>query len=155
MPVGYRNGGRLQTKLEESRSRDGPSVRCEGPPRALCPNFEQRRRVRHRRTGPADSFLDGTPLKTRVDVRSVRLFWRRLYVLDGDGVCDLLVGEYGDGKFPDEELPACLEEGWKRGGRFANGRVRIYKNHGTNTQPRFEDFEYLKAGGGIATVPIT
>jgi len=79
------------------------------------------------------------------------------YVLDydGDGVRDLLVGEFGDGKFPDDELPECLTEGWKKGGRFANGRLRIYKNHGTNTDPRFEDFEFLQAGGGIATVPIT
>tara|TARA_R110002094_G_scaffold181509_1_gene159399 strand:+ start:4077 stop:4505 length:429 start_codon:yes stop_codon:yes gene_type:complete len=74
---------------------------------------------------------------------------------DGDGVRDLIVGEFGDGKFPDHELPECLAEGWKKGGRFANGRLRVYKNHGTNSQPRFEDFEYLEAGGDIATVPIT
>jgi hypothetical protein len=79
------------------------------------------------------------------------------YVLDfdGDGKRDLLVGEFGDGEFPNNELPECLSAGWKKGGRFANGRVRIYKNHGTNTTPRFEDFEYLRAGGGVATVPIT
>lgn len=79
------------------------------------------------------------------------------YVLDfdGDGVRDLLVGEFGDGKFPDAELPASLAAGWKKGGRFANGRVRIYRNHGTDTEPRFEAFEYLQAGGGVATVPIT
>jgi len=74
---------------------------------------------------------------------------------DGDGVRDLIVGEFGDGKFPDDELPECLSEGWKKGGRFVNGRLRIYKNHGTNTEPRFEDFEFLQAGGGDATVPIT
>jgi len=79
------------------------------------------------------------------------------YVIDfdGDGVRDLLVGEFGDGTFPNKELPECLSAGWKKGGRFANGRVRIYKNHGTNTAPRFKDFEYLQAGGGVATVPIT
>ena len=79
------------------------------------------------------------------------------YVLDfdGDGVRDLLVGEFGDGKFPDDELPACLEAGWKKGGRFANGRLRIYKNHGTNKAPQFKGFEFLRAGGAIATVPIT
>jgi hypothetical protein len=79
------------------------------------------------------------------------------YVLDfdGDGVRDLLVGEFGDGKFPDDQLPECLAEGWKKGGRFANGRVRVYKNHGTNTDPRFVDFKYMQAGGGDATVPIT
>jgi len=79
------------------------------------------------------------------------------YVLDfdGDGLKDLLVGEFGDGEFPAAELPAALSEGWKKPGNFVNGRLRIYRNHGTNKAPRFEDFEYLQAGGGTATVPIT
>lgn len=74
---------------------------------------------------------------------------------DGDGIRDLLVGEFGDGEFPVAELPAALSDGWKKPGNFANGRVRIYRNVGTNTEPRFEKFEYLQAGGGIATVPMT
>jgi hypothetical protein len=79
------------------------------------------------------------------------------YVLDfdGDGSKDLLVGEFGDGEFPASELPAELADGWKRPGAFANGRLRVYRNHGTNRAPRFTDFEYLQAGGGVATVPIT
>jgi len=79
------------------------------------------------------------------------------YVIDfdGDGKLDLLVGEFGDGEFPVAELPAALADGWKRSGNFANGRLRIYRNLGTNAQKRFETFEYLQAGGGIATVPIT
>lgn len=79
------------------------------------------------------------------------------YVLDfdGDGVKDLLVGEFGDGTFPAAELPTALAEGWRRGDHFANGRLRIYRNHGTNAAPSFKGFEYLRAGGGIATVPIT
>ena len=74
---------------------------------------------------------------------------------DGDGVKDLLVGEFGDGEFPVGELPDALAAGWKKPGNFANGRLRVYRNHGTNKAPRFEGFEYLQAGGGIATVPIT
>jgi hypothetical protein len=79
------------------------------------------------------------------------------YVLDfdGDGVKDLLVGEFGDGEFPVAELPAALDEGWKQPGNFVNGRLRIYRNHGTNKAPRFESFEYLQAGGGIAAIPMT
>jgi hypothetical protein len=79
------------------------------------------------------------------------------YVLDfdGDGVRDLLVGEFGDGEFPAAELPANLAEGWKRPDTFANGRLRIYRNRGTDTEPRFQDFEFLQAGGAVATVPIT
>ncbi len=79
------------------------------------------------------------------------------YVLDfdGDGKRDLLVGEFGNGTFPNDELPDELAEGWKKGGRFANGRLRIYRNLGSNTEPRFADFEYLQADGRDATVPIT
>lgn len=79
------------------------------------------------------------------------------YVLDfdGDGKRDLLVGEFGNGKFANEELPADLSKGWKEKGNFANGRVRIYKNRGTNKAPEYTTWEYLQAGGGDATVPIT
>ena len=74
---------------------------------------------------------------------------------DGDGVRDLLVGEFGDGKFPAAELPDALDDAWKQGDNFVHGRLRIYKNHGTNKKPRFEGFEYLRAGGGIASIPMT
>lgn len=79
------------------------------------------------------------------------------YVLDfdGDGKKDLLVGEFGDGEFPVAELPAALADGWKQAGNFANGRLRIHRNVGTNKAPRFDGFEYLQAGGGDATIPIT
>ena len=45
---------------------------------------------------------------------------------DGDGLDDLLVGQFGDGK------------------------LRIYSSSGTNTQPKFEDFEYFRG-----TVPAS
>ena len=48
---------------------------------------------------------------------------------DGDGLKDLLVGQFGEGK------------------------LRIYKNTGTAKEPRFKDFEWFKAGGDIARVP--
>jgi len=47
---------------------------------------------------------------------------------DGDGKNDLLVGQY------------------------VSGRLRIYRNVGTNAQPRFGTFEWFKAGGRIAGV---
>ena len=79
------------------------------------------------------------------------------YVMDwdGDGKRDLLVGEFGNGRFDNAELPEGIGKGWIEKGRFANGRVRIYKNHGSNKKPRYKDFTYLQAGGGDATVPIT
>jgi len=47
---------------------------------------------------------------------------------DGDGVRDLLVGQFG------------------------NGRCRIYKNTGTNSAPKFGEFTFLEAGGKTAEV---
>jgi hypothetical protein len=49
--------------------------------------------------------------------------------VDGDGVNDLLVGQ------------------------FDEGRLRIYRNQGTNTAPRFADYAWLEAGGALASVP--
>jgi hypothetical protein len=49
--------------------------------------------------------------------------------IDGDGRNELLVGEFKD------------------------GMVRIYKNTGTPTAPRFDAFTRLKAGGQYASVP--
>ena len=48
---------------------------------------------------------------------------------DGDGLKDLLVGQFGSGK------------------------LRIYKNVGSNSQPKFDKFTYFQAGGQDATVP--
>jgi hypothetical protein len=47
---------------------------------------------------------------------------------DGDGLKDLLVGQFGQ------------------------GRLRIYKNVGTATNPKFNSFEWFKAGDKIAEV---
>jgi hypothetical protein len=48
---------------------------------------------------------------------------------DGDGVRDLLVGE------------------------FSQGRMRIFRNVGTDTEPKFEDHEFFKAGSELGRVP--
>lgn len=47
---------------------------------------------------------------------------------DGDGLPDLLVGQFG------------------------NGRLRIYKNVGTRTEPKFDKFEWFMADGKIAEI---
>jgi hypothetical protein len=52
-----------------------------------------------------------------------------VYDFDRDGVRDLLVGQFGDGK------------------------LRIYRNAGTNAKPRYEAVRWFQAGGTIATVP--
>lgn len=48
---------------------------------------------------------------------------------DGDGKNDLLVGQR------------------------IQGRLRIYRNTGTNAEPKFDTFEWFKAGGEVAGVP--
>jgi hypothetical protein len=51
-----------------------------------------------------------------------------LYDWDGDGVRDLLVGQFGEGK------------------------LRIYPNRGTDHEPRFTTFDWFLAGGEVARV---
>lgn len=50
---------------------------------------------------------------------------------DGDGLRDLLVGQFGEGK------------------------LRIYRNIGTRTEPKFGDFFYFQAAGADGTVPAS
>ena len=71
-----------------------------------------------------------------------------VYDFDGDGTRDLLVGEFGSGTFKGEAHME-LSHSW------CKGRLRIYRNHGTDKAPVFRDFEYFKGGGKIAAVPIT
>jgi hypothetical protein len=52
-----------------------------------------------------------------------------LYDFDGDGRDDLLVGQ------------------------FADGKLRIYPNEGTNREPRYGEFVWFHAGGVHGTVP--
>jgi hypothetical protein len=48
---------------------------------------------------------------------------------DGDGLPDLLVGQYHE------------------------GRLRIYRNKGTKGSPKYDSWEWFRAGGKIASVP--
>jgi hypothetical protein len=50
---------------------------------------------------------------------------------DGDGKRDLLVGQFGGGK------------------------LRIYKNQGADSEPRFAQYEWFKAGADLGTVPAS
>ena len=52
-----------------------------------------------------------------------------VYDIDGDGVRDLLVGQFGGGK------------------------LRIYRNEGTDDQPVYAAHKWFEAGGAVATVP--
>jgi hypothetical protein len=72
--------------------------------------------------------------------------------VDGDGVRDLLVGEFGKEGFPPERLPDAVRKKW---GTFDEGKLRIYRNVGTNDSPRFDGFKYMEAGGEAASIPTT
>jgi len=50
---------------------------------------------------------------------------------DGDGLDDLLVGQFGDGK------------------------LRIYRNVGTAEAPRYGDFRWFRAGGMTGRIPAS
>jgi hypothetical protein len=52
---------------------------------------------------------------------------------DGDGNLDLLVGQFRQGPYHD-------------------GKLRVYRNLGSNTEPRFGGFEWFVAGGEIGGV---
>lgn len=38
-------------------------------------------------------------------------------------------------------------------GHFSGGKIRLYLNRGTDKEPIFKDFEYLKAGGAEISLP--
>lgn len=38
-------------------------------------------------------------------------------------------------------------------GQFSGGKIRLYLNHGTDKEPVFKDFEYLKAAGSEISLP--
>ncbi len=69
---------------------------------------------------------DGKPIDTEIGHAAP-------YVVDfdKDGKRDLLVGQFGSGK------------------------LKIFKNVGTNEKPSFKDFTWFQAGGADATVPAS
>jgi len=69
-----------------------------------------------------------------------------VYDFNGDGTRDLLVGEFGSGRFRGETTSK---------GSLANARLRVYLNVGSNAAPRYDGFQYLQAGGENASVPST
>ena len=67
---------------------------------------------------------DGVPIDT--DVGHAAPY---LYDMNGDGKRDLLVGQFGDGK------------------------LRIYTNVGTDTEPRYSGLTWFETGGEVVKVP--
>ena len=53
---------------------------------------------------------------------------------DGDGKRDLLVGNFGN---------------------QGKGKLLIFKNTGTDTEPKFGKYDYLKVGADLGTVPVS
>lgn len=69
---------------------------------------------------------------------------------DGDGVRDLLVGEFGVDPFKGETTGRPGP-----GHPWVAGKLRCYSNHGTDHEPLYRDFAYVQAGSQDAQVPIT
>ncbi|MBI1918136.1 MAG: hypothetical protein HYS12_25880 [Planctomycetes bacterium] len=40
-------------------------------------------------------------------------------------------------------------------GQFGEGKLRVYPNLGTPAEPRFDQFEWFRAGGKLGTVPAS
>lgn len=74
---------------------------------------------------PVHVMADGQPL----DVGGIGFAAPFMGDFDGDGVRDLLVGE------------------------FSQGRLRIYRNLGTNSEPKFGKYEWFKDGAETGRVP--
>lgn len=75
-----------------------------------------------------------------------------MFDVDGDGLRDLLVGEFGRETFDVERLP---EDPKLRSMGFANSQLRVYRNIGTNAAPAYGSFEYLPTVDGFASIPST
>lgn len=73
---------------------------------------------------PARVMCDGTPIN--VDIGHAA---PHFCDIDGKGVKDLLVGQFGEGK------------------------LRIYRNSGTNTHPKFDKFDWFLEGKPEGRVP--
>ena len=75
---------------------------------------------------PVQIVAEGGPIDT--DVGHAAPFFADV---DGDSKRDLLVGQFGGGK------------------------LRIYKNQGSDSEPRFAQYEWFKAGADLGTVPAS
>lgn len=75
---------------------------------------------------PFKVLVDGIPID--VDIGHAAPCW---VDFDGDGLKDLLVGQFG------------------------GGRLRVYQNIGTPGAPRFSDFFYFQAAGADGTIPAS
>ena len=67
---------------------------------------------------------DGEPIDTEIGHAAPYL-----YDMNGDGKRDLLVGQFGDGK------------------------LRIYTNVGSETEPRYSGLTWFETGGKVVKVP--
>jgi hypothetical protein len=74
---------------------------------------------------PIQVISGGKPIDVERDGHAAPFFGD----IDGDGRRDLLVGEYHE------------------------GRLRIYRNVGTDREPRFDEYTWFKAGAELGRVP--
>ena len=96
--------------------------------------------------GPVEEarFAPPVPLKANGEVINVTTGHAApcIHDFDGDGVQDLLVGEFGNKPFKGETTRKA-----GAGHPWTAGKLRMYRNHGTDIDPVYRDFAYVKAGG--------
>ncbi len=82
-------------------------------------------------TGRADELEAPKALKAGGEIIDVDIGHAAPFVtdFDADGLDDLLVGQFG------------------------NGQLRMYRNVGTPTKPRYERFEWFRVGGTLGAIP--
>ncbi len=97
-------------------------------------------------------FAPPVPMQAGGEIIDVTTGHAAPYVIDfdGDGVRDLLVGEFGAKPFKGETTGKAGP-----GHPWVAGKLRFYRNHGSDQDPRYEGFTYVQAGGSDAQVPIT
>ena len=79
----------------------------------------------HELRPPVPILVEGEPLDVGRDGHSAPFVGD----IDGDGKSDLLVGQYDE------------------------GRLRVYRNRGENSRPRFQDYSWFEADGKPGRVP--
>lgn len=68
--------------------------------------------------------------------------------MNGDGIDDLLIGEFGD--------VTCPEEEWKNlSHRYVQGRCRLFTNVSKTEKPELLPYRWLESNGAPLYVPIT
>ncbi len=92
---------------------------------------------------PPSQTTDGSAAHRATDLASPVRITAAGAPIDVDGFAAPFVGDFDE----DGKIDLLV-------GQVGYGRLRIYRNAGTNARPKFDSFEWFAAGGHIAAVPV-